>query len=247
MSRFRRMLLLLFSFITACEKSKQGTPPSGEAPRSFQLPIVTGEAEGRVFWRGEGALRPAVVIPSNLRKYCGDRVEPAGAKKDPDGGLAEVVISLKNAPGSKQLSDQKVRGVIDQQRCRYTPEVIAVQAGGFLEIRNSDPILHNVRAETPGHSLFNVAMPLQGLSVRKPLPQTEAAVELHCDLHPWMSATVKVFPHPYFAVSGPGGHFYLQGFPVGRQTLILWHRQLGTVEREIIVSRPPGSRQDLYF
>ena len=34
-----------------------------------------------------------------------------------------------------------------------------------------------------------------------------------CDVHPWMSAYVGVFSHPFFAVTGDDGKFTIAGLP----------------------------------
>ena len=44
-----------------------------------------------------------------------------------------------------------------------------------------------------------------------------------CDVHPWMTAYVGVFDHPFFAVTGDGGRFEIQSVPPGTYTLVAWH------------------------
>lgn len=223
----------------------ESTKPK-ESPRP--PPFETGHLQGTVFWRGKPLERSVFTVPQSLRKFCGDEVSntsPLG----PHGELAEVVVSLQNAPPTPELPSvpEPRAAVVDQQKCRYEPNLIAVRSGTRLEVRNSDPLLHNVRGEMLGHALFNVAMPLQGLSFKKTLPPREETVELHCDLHPWMLATVKVFPHPYFVISGADGKFVLKNLPQGRQTLSLWHRQLGAVSRQVNLVPNQTLHQDLFF
>ena len=41
---------------------------------------------------------------------------------------------------------------------------LAARAGTALEVRNSDPVMHNVRAVAGAQPVFNVAMPLEGMT-----------------------------------------------------------------------------------
>ena len=45
--------------------------------------------------------------------------------------------------------------MLDQDKCRYTPRVLGVRVGQPLQIRNSDPLLHNVRSNGVINQAFN--------------------------------------------------------------------------------------------
>jgi hypothetical protein len=48
-----------------------------------------------------------------------------------------------------------------------------------------------------------------------------------CSVHPWMTAWVNVFPHPYFAVTDVNGAYAIPGpLPDGRYTITLWHERM---------------------
>jgi hypothetical protein len=57
-------------------------------------------------------------------------------------------------------------------------------------------------------------------------------------VHPWMKAQVKVFDHPWFAISDARGNFTLE-LPAGEHRLAFWHPKLG--ERSEAVSVSPGT------
>jgi hypothetical protein len=105
------------------------------------------------------------------------------------------------------------------------PAVAAARAGSSLEVRNDDPLVHNVRAMDGGKAVFNVAMPLEGMTLKRPLPEAPGLVEVRCDLHPWMRTVVRTFGHPYFTTTDAEGHFRLE-VPEGTHTLVLWHPRL---------------------
>ncbi|HWQ91944.1 MAG TPA: hypothetical protein VN673_09755, partial [Clostridia bacterium] len=55
--------------------------------------------------------------------------------------LADVVISLDGISG-KSTGASAAPAVLDQKSCIYVPQIIAVQTGQKLNVKNSDPVLH---------------------------------------------------------------------------------------------------------
>ena len=59
------------------------------------------------------------------------------------GELADVVVSLKGVTG-KSTGASQPPAVLDQKGCLYTPQILAIQTGQKLIVKNSDPCIHNV-------------------------------------------------------------------------------------------------------
>jgi hypothetical protein len=127
---------------------------------------------------------------------------------------------------------------MDQKGCEYIPQIFAVQTGQKLNVKNSDPVLHNVHA-TPNPASGNKESNLAQLAKAPDLTFTFAKPEMFlrfkCDVHPWMFAWVSVFDHPYFAVSGKDGSFKIANVPAGKYKLVAEHRKAGTQTQEIEV------------
>jgi hypothetical protein len=70
-------------------------------------------------------------------------------------------------------------------------------------------------------------------------------VKVFCHLHSHMSAIVRVFPHPYFAVPDRNGRFTIPDVPVGRVEITAWHERAGEVTRSASVE--DGSAAELTF
>jgi plastocyanin len=151
-------------------------------------------------------------------------------------GLADVVISVQGISGkSAGASAQPV--LLDQKGCEYIPSILAVQTGQKIQVKNSDPVLHNVHSKpaVAGNKEDNKAQ-LQGspdlfFSFDKP----EEFVKFQCDVHPWMFAWVSVMDHPYFAVSGKDGSFKIPNVPAGKYTVQAIHRKAGKTTQEVEV------------
>lgn len=165
---------------------------------------------------------------------CGDKVPDRSLSVGEGGALAHVVVSLADGAALPAEGITPPPAVLDQRKCSYEPPALAARAGTTLEVRNSDPVMHNVRAVAGAQSVFNVAMPLEGMSLKKPLPAAPGTVQVKCDVHPWMRAVVRTFDHPYFTTTDTQGRFRLE-VPEGTHTLVLWHERLPEASRPITV------------
>ena len=63
-----------------------------------------------------------------------------------------------------------------------------------------------------------------------------------CDVHPWMSAGVAVFDHPYFAVTGDDGVVRDQKRPARPYTLVARHERYGEQPQNVTVDRSSRRR-----
>lgn len=132
-------------------------------------------------------------------------------------------------PKLKALRRKEVS--IDQPCCMFVPHALAMREGQKLVIKNSSPIPHNFRYQ--GHPFTNgggnFAIPPGGKHIIKKdfVADYKLPVLINCDIHKWMSATVRVFDHPYYAVTGEDGTFTIRNAPAGKYRLIIWKRGLG--------------------
>lgn len=154
------------------------------------------------------------------------------------GELKNVVVSLKKDEDKEMPGEvPKTPVVLDQKACMYEPHVVAMMVGQPLIVKNSDPFLHNVDSTaTNPENKFNVGMPTANAGMKiDPQPKVPEIFRVKCDVHPWMSAWVAVFDHPYFSVTGDDGTFTIKGLPDGDYTLQAWHEKYGTQEQKITV------------
>jgi len=112
--------------------------------------------------------------------------------------------------------------VVDQPCCQFEPRVLAVRAGDTLEVKNSAPVNHNIKYD--GANAFNVNLP-PGMShkMQQPFAADNAIVPFSCSIHPWMAGKIRIYDHPYFAVTDANGDFEIKDAPAGKFRVVYWH------------------------
>jgi plastocyanin len=161
-----------------------------------------------------------------------------------DQGLKNVIVYLKDAP--KATFVLKAPVVLDQIKCVYVPHVVAVQTGETLRLKSSDALMHNVHLKCAVNPDANYGFPAPGQrDIQLALPEAPFAVR--CDVHPWMSAWVGVFDHPWFAVTGEDGSFTIEHVPPGKYTVVAWQEVLPEQEEQITVGNGGETKVDFAF
>ena len=188
----------------------------------------------------EGELPPAQMIRLDGDPKC---VSEQGATERPSESivpgngkaLQNVFVYVKDGLGAHSFPLPKEPVVLDQDKCRYTPRVLGVRVGQPLSIKNSDPLLHNVKADGKINQPFNMSTPLEGVSFNRTFATREVMVPFKCEVHAWMRGFVGVLDHPYFGTSGADGRVVLNGLPPGTYTIEAWHEELGARTEQITV------------
>jgi hypothetical protein len=209
-------------------------------------PATVGTLTGRVVL--DGPAPPAHVIrldgdPKCLALAAGEERRSESIVVGPDNAMQNVFVYVKDGlpPGFYPIPTTPV--VLDQQKCRYVPRVLGVQVGQPLLIRNSDPLLHNVRAEGIVNQPFDIGTPVQGVEITRTFATREIMVPFKCNVHAWMQAWVGVLEHPYFAVTDATGRFTMPQVPAGTYTIEMWHESLGTQTQQVTI--PANGTSDL--
>lgn len=157
-----------------------------------------------------------------------------GANKE----LADVIVVVKGLEG-KSTGAAAAPAVMDQKGCLYSPQILAVQTGQKVSVKNSDPVMHNVHTvpAASGNKEENKGQGPGAPDLTFSIPTAENFIKFKCDVHPWMFAWVTVVDHPYFAVTGKDGSFTIKDVPPGKYKVVAMHRKGAPtgVEKEIEV------------
>ncbi|HEU6447008.1 MAG TPA: carboxypeptidase regulatory-like domain-containing protein [Verrucomicrobiae bacterium] len=159
----------------------------------------------------------------------------------PNGEFANVTVYLKTADGEeitgKSTGASAAPAVLDQKGCLYTPQIIAIQTGQKLIVKNSDPCIHNVHSvSNAGNPDHNDAQMSGAPDLSYTFDKPEMYLTFRCDVHPWMFAWVSVFDSPYFSVSDTAGKFTIKNVPPGKYTVVASHRKAGEQTQTVEVA-----------
>ena len=158
-----------------------------------------------------------------------------------------MVWVSKGLPAGKTFAAPKTPVTIDQDGCEYKPHVMGIMVGQPYRILNNDGILHNIHTLPKLNPAFNRGQPATVKEMSTSFPKPEGMFQVKCDVHPWMSAYIGVFSHPYFAVTGADGKYSLPNLDPGTYEITAWHERLGTQSATITVGANDNKAQNFKF
>jgi hypothetical protein len=75
--------------------------------------------------------------------------------------------------------------------------------------------------------VFNVLLGAKMAHTSKPLAANTSPDSFGSTIHDWMRGYVRVFDHPYFAVTDANGRFEIKDAPAGNWRLVVWQESVG--------------------
>lgn len=123
-------------------------------------------------------------------------------------------------PGLVAIKDKEI--VVDQPCCKFEPHNLAVREGQVLVCKNSSGIAHNFKYDGAKNS-GNPLIPAKQEFKIDDLKADARPISMSCSIHGWMKGYIRVFDHPYFAVTDKDGNFEFKNAPDGKYRLKIWH------------------------
>jgi plastocyanin len=196
-------------------------------PAMVHAQQATGAITGTV--TTTATARPALRITADTAA-CGRELPNESVLVGAGGALANVVVMLSGVKADGTAPEV----VIVNEGCRFVPRVQVARPGQSVRTLSRDAVLHTTTAhEDGGRQLFNVALPVPGLTLARPVGGA-GLVRVVCQMHPWMQGWLMVTDE-VAAVTGPDGRFTLRGVPPGTHRLRVWHETLGETDVSITV------------
>ena len=100
---------------------------------------------------------------------------------------------------------------------------IAITRGESVSFPNGDGFLHNVFSESAARK-FDLGSFKKGDVKSKDFPNT-GVVEVYCNIHPEMAATILVLPNRKHVRTKPDGSYEIAGVPPGTWTVFAYTRR----------------------
>jgi plastocyanin len=243
--------------LTVCSKGDQDAraaapeaapPPAAAAATSSS---AGGTITGKVRFTGTAPRRAPIDMSEEAAckaKYTAAPPTEETVVAGPANALGNVFVYVSaGVPAGQTFTAPATPVVLDQSGCRYLPHVFGVMVGQPVEIRNSDPVLHNIKAVAKKNRPFNVSQPTANMKTTRTFAQPEVMVSLECNVHGWMKAYAGVRSDPFFAVSGNDGSFTIQGLPPGTYTVEAWHEKFGTQTATVTIAGTESKTANFTF
>lgn len=195
-----------------------------------QTPSVTGTITTR-------AKPTAPVRVTFDQKICGNELPDEAILVDAQGHLANAVVTLTGVKAFVPLVQRRqvtAEAVVTNEKCRFAPRVQVAHPSANVRTTSKDPVLHTTQAQlNDGRQIFNVALPVPGLNVTKPIGAA-GTVRLSCNTHPWMRGWI-IATDDVAAISGADGRFRIDNVRPGTYELRVWHEALQGAPQKITV------------
>jgi plastocyanin len=234
----------LLVFALACSKGEKASSggaagtPGGAPPVASSGAMGNATITGNVKFVGTAPTNPPIDMseePKCKADYTSTPREQV-VVVNPNGTLANVFVYVKSGlPAGASYPAPTTPVVIDQKSCMYHPRVFGIMVGQPLEIENSDPLLHNIKAMGKQNRPFNISQPAAGMTTNRTFTTPEVMLPFECNVHGWMHAFAGVLPHPFFSTTGTDGAFTIKNLPAGTYTLEAWHDAYGAETATVTV------------
>ena len=175
------------------------------------------------------AAAATTLAPAPAAAQPGGRVVGTVKVTEPDGkpvsGTDVIVYMLGfNEPPTDQVA------TIAQKGRKFVPDLVAITANERVSFPNNDPFLHNVFSQSADRQ-FDLGSYKRGESKDKQFSKP-GVIDVYCNIHPEMAATIIVVPNRRHTRVDPAGHFTLDGVPPGEWTVFAYARRSKAVERQ---------------
>lgn len=213
--------------------------------------VAASSITGTVTFDGKApVLRPLAMDaePVCFKKHAGKPVPNEMLALGNGNTMGNIMVWVsKGLPAGKTWPAPKTPVVLDQDGCQYKPHVMGIMVGQAYRILNSDGILHNIHTLPKINPSFNRGQPATVKEMTTTFPKPENIFNIKCDVHPWMSAYIAVYTHPFFSVTSTDGKFTISGLDAGTYEITAWHEKLGMQTASVTVAANETKTQGFKF
>jgi plastocyanin len=155
--------------------------------------------------------------------YAGGRVVGKVSVADANGKAAAAEVIVYVVGFTEQPATTDPGATIAQKGRKFVPDLVAITVGQSVSFPNGDPFLHNVFSQSAARK-FDLGSFKKGEAKDKQFPNA-GVVDVYCNIHPEMAATILVLPNNRHTRAAADGSFSIDGVPAGRWTVFAYARR----------------------
>ena len=197
-------------------KSEMAAPRASE-PAVSESHAPAGSSRREMAGR-EAAPRRAPVVAAPAPSVSENAVGTIRGKITVPSGEPVAYVYVENVLAPPVKGQHKV---IEQTGKKFVPAWAVVQRGTAIAFPNMDNIYHNVFSLSSGNQ-FDLGLYNSGGDPKTHTFNEPGSVDVYCNIHPQMAASVLVVPNKLFAKVKPDGSFEIPGVPTGRRKVVAW-------------------------
>jgi len=205
-------------------------------------PAATGGALAGTVTTAAPLAKGEPVATGRDSAVCGPAI-PDGSVVQQGAGIGGAVVWLDDIRRGRPLPLER-RLELESDKCLLVPRVQAAVVGGAVNVLGHDDFRQHLHFLAAGDSGPRASVLLgrdeQVIPTEGPFVAPGLVVVRDAD-HPWPTAYLAVFDHPYFAVTAPNGTFSIQGVPPGRYRLKAWHERTKVAEQVVDIGPAGGT------
>lgn len=202
-----------------------------------------GEIKERVKVIGEIPKDPVVQVTKDPQ-HCGNTLPREKYVISADGGVQWTAVFIEGITKGKPASKEDLP--IVNKMCQFHPHVQAGMSGLTVDVKNEDPMLHNTHMRFNNLTVFNSALPRQGMTIKRAINKI-GLVDIQCDAHTFMHGFLYLADNPYITVTDAQGRFSIKDVPAGTYKLKFWHEAFGEQEKSVTVTAGGAAEANIEF
>ena len=139
---------------------------------------------------------------------------------DGKAATADVIVYIVgySEPGAGNASAR-----VAQKGRKFVPDLVAITVGESVSFPNLDSFLHNVFSQSSARK-FDLGSFKKGDAKEKDFPNP-GVIDVYCNIHPEMAATILVLPNKRHTRAKPDGTFVIEGVKPGKWTVFAYARR----------------------